>query len=80
MSRPVRIALTLFLSATVLVFLVRQRVALLQTNIDQGLSDELARSESQMILLGIIVAGGLAIAGFVIIIVAMLRSRRNSLH
>lgn len=74
MNRLIRIALTLFASSTILVFLVKQRL-----NKVEGLADEAVRSETQMAAVGLIIAGALAAGGFILIIVAMARSRRKKL-
>lgn len=74
MNRLVRIALTLFASATILIILVRQRL-----NQVEGMADEVVRSEAQMAAVGIIIAGALAAAGFVLIIISIARSRKKNL-
>jgi len=74
MNRLVRIALTLFASSTILIILVKQRL-----NKVEGLADEVVREEAQMAALGIIIAGALAIGGFVLIILAIARSRKKKL-
>ena len=80
MNRLVRIALTFFASATILIILVFQRLKKLQVDIDGGrLAEEAARQEGQMVMLGVIVAGALAAGGFVLIIVAVAKSRKKNL-
>ena len=74
MNRLIRIAITLFISATILILLVRQRLV----SIDQ-LSEEAARNETQMAAVGIIIAGAMAAAGFVLIILTVARSRKRNL-
>lgn len=74
MNRLIRIALTLFASSTILVFLVRQRLEKVE-----GLAEETVRSEAQMAAIGIIIAGALAAVGFVLIIVSIARSRKERL-
>jgi hypothetical protein len=83
MSRPIRIAFTLFLSATVLMLLIRQRAIKLQNDLQSltgELAEEVAREETRMIAVGIILAGGLAVGGFVLIIVAIAKNRRKALE
>ncbi|MEM1083756.1 MAG: hypothetical protein AAGI48_06505 [Verrucomicrobiota bacterium] len=79
MNRAVRIALTLFASATILILLVYQRLQRLRTDIEGGLAEEAARSEGQMIIVGVLIAGLLAIGGFVLMIVAATKGRRKNL-
>ena len=74
MNRLVRIALTLFASSTILVFLVKQRL-----NDIEGLADDVVRSEAKMAAVGIIIAGALAATGFVLIIISINRSRKKNL-
>jgi hypothetical protein len=76
MNRLIRISLTLFLSATVLVVLVLLRANKLQTAIDAGLAEQAAREETRMIVVGIILAGALAIGGFALVITAIVKSRK----
>ena len=77
MNRLVRIALTFFISASVLTLLVSQRLKQLKINLESGMAEEAAKHEGQMITFGVIIAGALAAAGFVRIIIAMTRSRRK---
>ena len=74
MNRLVRIALTLFASSTILIFLVKQRLKEIE-----GMADELVKSEAQMAAVGVIIAGSLAAAGFILIIIAIARSRKKAL-
>lgn len=81
MPRPIRIALTLFISATVLVLLIAQRINRLKENLQSvtgEVAEELARSEGQMILAGLVIAGALAAAGFVMILIAIFRAKRQT--
>lgn len=83
MPRAIRIALTLFLSSTVLVLLIRQRAIRLQTDLQSmtgELAEEVARDESRMIAFGLILAGVLALSGFALVIVAIAKSRRKNLE
>lgn len=80
MPRLVRIALTLFISATILVLLVQQRAMRLQEDLAAVTghdAEQLAQSEERMIAVGIILAGLLALGGFVLIILAFARGRRK---
>jgi multisubunit Na+/H+ antiporter MnhB subunit len=74
MNRLVRIALTLFASSTILVFLIRQRLKQAE-----GLAEEALRNETQMASIGVIIAGALAAGGFVLIIIALARTRKKNL-
>ncbi|MGE9270924.1 MAG: hypothetical protein ACQKBU_08995 [Verrucomicrobiales bacterium] len=75
MNRFVRIALTCFASSTVLVFILRQRTLRLQDSIDAGIADDFARDEQRMIILGLLLAGGLGVTGFILIILAFLKRK-----
>ncbi|BCX49514.1 hypothetical protein HAHE_34220 [Haloferula helveola] len=79
MNRLIRIALTLFASATVLILLIRQRALRLQKDLESvtgELANELAKQEGQMIAIGILLAGLLAAGGFVLVIIAIARGRK----
>lgn len=81
MPRLVRIALTFFVSATVLVLLVSQRIGRLQRDLEVTtgeVAEELAKQEGGMIMLGLLLSGALAVAGFVLILIAMFRGRRQT--
>ena len=81
MPRPIRIALTFFLSATVLVLLIAQRINRLKEDLNSvtgEVAEELAKSEGQMILVGLVIAGALAAAGFVMILIAIFRAKRQT--
>ncbi|MBK1827966.1 hypothetical protein [Haloferula rosea] len=83
MPRPIRIALTLFASSTILVLLIRQRAIKLQNDLQSltgELAEEVAREESQMIAYGLILAGLLAVGGFTLVIISMVKSRRKALN
>ena len=80
MPRPIRIAVSLFIASTVLIFLAQQRLVRLKESIDAGLTDEAIRNENQMVLLGLIIAGSLAVGGFVLIIVSIAKARKNRLQ
>ena len=78
MSRLIRIALTFFLSATVLVLLVAQRLGRLKQDLQYAsdeVAEELMKTEGEMILIGQFIAGGLAAAGFVLILIAIFRRK-----
>jgi len=83
MPRIIRIALTLFASATILVLLVYQRASKLRTDLESltgELAEEVARDETRMIAFGLILAGGLALGGFILIIIGMAKSRRKAIE
>lgn len=81
MNRLVRIALTLFASATILIFLVLQRLQRAReasgANIDDDLS-QFARSEIRMAYAGMGIVAILLIAGVALIVTAVVRSRKKS--
>ncbi|MGB1129678.1 MAG: hypothetical protein ACPG4K_06495 [Haloferula sp.] len=82
MPSSIRIAFTFFISATVLMLLVRQRAIKLQNdlqNLTGEVAEELARDETRMLAIGLILAGALALGGFVLIIVGIAKSRRKKL-
>ncbi len=73
MNRLVRIAVTLFLSASILVFLVLQRLERAK-----GMNEIAAASELQMAYIGIGLIGLMLAAGLALIITALVRSRKSS--
>ena len=73
MHRLVRIALTLFLSASVLVFLVLQRLERAK-----GMSEVAAAAELQMAYIGMGLIGVMLAAGLALIITALVRTRKKS--
>ncbi|MCU0797814.1 MAG: hypothetical protein MUF31_17975 [Akkermansiaceae bacterium] len=77
MPRLIRIALTFFASATILVLLTRQRAVNLRSQLDAGLADELARDESRMIVLGTVLSGALGLGGLILLALAFFQSRRK---
>ncbi len=82
MNRPVRIALTLFVSATILIFLVLQRLQRAQEaqkllHSPSGRSSELAQSELQMAYVGMGMVGLMLLAGIVLVVKAMIQARRE---
>lgn len=72
MNRLVRIALTLFLSASVLVFLVLQRLERAK-----GMSEVAAAAELQMAYIGMGLIGVMLAAGLALIITALVRTRKQ---
>lgn len=72
MNRLVRIALTLFASATVLIFLILQRLERAQ-----GVGGRAAESEYQMAVLGMGITGVMLAAGVALIVTAVIRSRKK---
>lgn len=82
MPRPIRIAFTFFISATILMLIVRQRAMVLQQKLEDisgEAAEELARDETRLLAVGLILAGALALGGFVLIIVGIRQSRRKAL-
>jgi len=81
MKRPVRIALTLFISATILVFLTAKRADQAQKLQAASPGDPtitaLVKREVHMAWLGIAIAGGMMGGGIWLIIAALIRSRKN---
>ena len=81
MNRLVRIALTLFVSATVLIFLVLQRLQRAK-EIGAGSGGDdlsiLAKSELQMAYIGMGIVAIMLVAGFALLVTAFLRSRKKS--
>lgn len=73
MNRLVRIALTLFLSASILVFLVLQRLERAK-----GMNEIAAAAELQMAYIGIGLIGLMLAAGLALIITALVRTRKKS--
>jgi hypothetical protein len=73
MNRLVRIALTLFISASLLVFLVLQRLERAK-----GMNEIAAAAELQMANIGMVLIGIMLAAGLALIITALIRTRKNS--
>jgi len=78
--RLIRIALTFFISATILLFLVRQRALRLKTEIAAGLDGEAIRLEKQMVDLGSVIVGALILGGIALVVISIVRSRRQRDH
>ncbi len=76
MNRLVRIALTLFVSATILLLLARQRLVRLTEQSTEILPADYVRDETQMATIGMIIAGLLAVTGIVLVTVALVRRRK----
>lgn len=72
MNRLVRIALTLFLSASILVFLVLQRLERAKS-----MNEIAAAAELQMAYIGMGLIGVMLTAGLALIITALVRTRKN---
>ena len=73
MNRLVRIALTLFISASLLVFLVLQRLERAK-----GMNEIAAAAELQMAYIGMGLIGIMLAAGLALIITALVRTRKKS--
>ena len=73
MNRLVRIAATLFASASILVFLVLQRLERAK-----GMNEIAAAAELQMAYIGMALIAAMLVTGLVLIITALVRSRNNS--
>lgn len=73
MNRLVRIALTLFASASILIFLVLQRL-----QEAKQMTGAAAESELQMVYFGMVIVGGMLLAGVALIATAIIRSRKKS--
>ena len=73
MNRLVRISLTLFLSASVLVFLVLQRLERAKAMSEIAAADELKMAYIGMALIGLMLVAGLSLIG-----VALVRTRKSS--
>ena len=82
MNRLVRIALTLFASATIMVFLINRRLqALPKTSAGDKLPDsqlDQIHNEVVMINVGFVLIGAMLLAGIVLIITAIVRTRKQS--
>jgi hypothetical protein len=80
MKRLVRIALTLFASATILIFLVLQRLQRAREAGAGGFDDDLsqfARSELQMAYIGMGLVAIMLIAGVGLLVTAWVRSKKT---
>jgi hypothetical protein len=73
MNRLVRISLTLFISASILVFLVLQRLERAKE-----MNEIAAAAELQMAYIGMGLIGLMLVAGLSLIGVALVRTRKNS--
>lgn len=78
MNRLVRIALTLFASATVMVFLVNRRLVEMKKITATGQTAETQlQNELIMIKIGMGLAGVMLVAGIVLMIMALIRSKKT---
>ncbi|TAE73381.1 MAG: hypothetical protein EAZ65_09050 [Verrucomicrobia bacterium] len=73
MNRLVRIAVTLFASASILIFLVLQRLERAKS-----MNEIAAAAEQRMALIGIGITGFMLLAGLSLIITALIRARKKS--
>lgn len=81
--RLIRIAATLFVSATILLLIVRQRARRIAGYEAEGVTNDDVRAfvdnESQMVLIGLVIAALLILGAVALTIAAMIRSRRARL-
>lgn len=75
MPRLIRIALTLMVSASVLIYLVVQRQQRLAADQARGLTAEVISGETQMITLGAVIAGAMILTGIVLVVLSLVRKR-----
>jgi hypothetical protein len=73
MNRLVRIALSLFISSSILVFLVLQRLERAK-----GMNEIAAAAELKMVSIGIVLVALMLVAGLALITTAIVRSRKKS--
>jgi len=81
MNRLIRIALTLFASATIMVFLVLKRLQHARDSgwiYPDGSVHPLGKSELQMVNFGMGLIGLMLVAGLVLILVAVFQNRKKS--
>jgi hypothetical protein len=78
MNRLIRIALTLFVSGTLLVFLAQKRLARLEGILSSEGKSGNVENEIQMVYLGVCMAGVMLIAGLALIVTAVVRSRKKN--
>lgn len=78
MPRLLRIALTLMVSATVLIFLVVRRHQRLEADQVRGLTAEAIASETQMITLGAAIAAAMILGGLALLVTSLVRKRPGS--
>jgi multisubunit Na+/H+ antiporter MnhB subunit len=81
MNRLVRIALTLFISSTILIFLVLQRLERAKeasAGLPHGSHSELAKSELQMVYIGMGMVGVMLAVGVGLIVTTIIRTRKNA--
>ncbi|MCW1915791.1 hypothetical protein OJ996_19550 [Luteolibacter sp. GHJ8] len=82
MNRLVRIALTLFISASILIFLVLQRLQRAKeaaASLRGGTHNPMAESEFQMVYIGMGIVGVMLAAGIGLIIAAIIKGRQQKL-
>jgi hypothetical protein len=81
MNRLVRIALTLFISATIMVFLINRRLqALPKVEPGNRLPDsELTQIQNEVVMInfGFVLIGAMILAGLALIITAIIRNRKK---
>ncbi len=80
--RLIRIAATLMVTATVLIFIIARHAGLVADAERQGVSDgelrEFVDDRSQLVVGGGAIAGLLIFAAIVLVVVALVRSRRKA--
>ena len=83
MPRLIRIAITLFIAATILTFLANQRVQEAKEHMGEGNAEEItdyARNQAQMGMIGILLAGIMIIIAFVLMIIEVSRMKKKALE
>lgn len=80
MNRLIRISGTLFISATILLFIVRQRANRIAEIEQDGISGDDLRTyvdnESQMVVAGLVIAGLLITAALATLVTYIVKSRK----
>ncbi len=75
MPRLIRIALTLFASATILIIMVYKELQTVRDLINSGINDDFVANKSDMINVGFGMAGLFAVLGIILIIAHFVQKR-----